>query len=290
VRTIHRAALATAAVLALAVLVPRAGDRPPPRTGPPTARAIRVLPPDSVIAGPILEQRRVGAYLLQIIHDTVAGDRIADVKLNGHRVFAVRAADVRFDPAGRDITGDRVPDVVVHQFSGGAHCCSRATVLSLGREQLLELGSFDGGHGDVELEDVNGDGVSEIKVGDWRFAYWRDYPFGDTEVPEVLFRYRDGRYQVACDLMRQAAPPPDAAELHARARELTDGWVTGDPPAEFWGFAVDLVYRGQADLAFSWLESSWPASVSGRAEFLRDLREKLRGSPCWSPPTGPQTT
>ncbi len=286
-RTIHRAAVATIAVLAIAaVLVPRAGDRP--RTGPPTARPIRVLPPDSVIAGPVLEERRLGGYLLRIIQDTVEGDRIADVMLNGRRVFAVRAVDVRFDPAGRDITGDRVPDVVVHQFSGGIHCCSRATVLSLGREQLVQLGSVDGGHGDVELEDVNGDGISEIKVGDWRFAYWRDYPFVDTEAPEVLFRYRDGRYEVACDLMRQ--PPPDASELEARARELTDGWVSGDPPAEFWGYAIDLIYQGNADVAFSWLESSWPASVPGRTEFVKDLRERLRGSPCWSPPADPQAT
>ncbi len=279
-RTLLRATVAVAAVLgAAAVLARRAGERSP--AGPPTSRPIRVLPPDTVIAGPVLAEHRVGAYLLQIIHDTVENDRIADIRRGGRRVYAVRAMDVRMDPVGVDITGDRVPDLVIHQFSGGLHCCSRATIFSLGPE-FAQLGSIDGGDGDIELEDVNRDGIPEFKVGDWRFAYWRQYAFVETQAPAVLFAYRNGGYEVACDLMR--SDPPEPAERRARARDLTDGWTSGDPPADFWGYAVDLVYQGHADVAFRWLETSWPPAVPGKAEFTRALRLKLRGSPCWSPP------
>lgn len=285
-RTTLRVVLATGVVLAVAALLaPRVGDR---RRATPTARAIRVLPPDSVIAGPVLVEHRVGGYLLQIIQDTLQHDRIADIKLNTRRVYAVRAMDIRFDPVGEDLTGDGIPEVVVHQFSGGLHCCTRATVLTLG-PTLVEVGSIDGGDGDVEFEDVDGDGIPELKVGDWRFAYWRDYAFADTPAPEILFRYRDGGYEVACDLMRDEPPTP--TELAARARELTEGWAAGDPPVDLWGYAVELVYKGHADLAFRWLDESWPPRLRAlRAEFIRALREKLRGSPCWSPPARRATT
>lgn len=278
---------ATAVVLGIAAfLAPRLRERPgSSRT--PTSRAIRVLPPDSVISGPVIAEHRVGRFLLQIIEDTLMRDRIGDIKLLGRRVYAVRAMDVRFEPVGVDITGDRVPEVVVHQFSGGVHCCTRATIFSLG-DSLVELGSINGMDGDVELEDVNGDGIPEVRVGDWRFAYWRDYAFVETLAPEVLFRYRDGGYAVACDLMRQS--PPDARELAVRARELTDGWRTDDPPADFWGFAVDLIYQGHAELAFRWLEDAWPADIPGKRDFIRDFRARLRGSPCWTPPSDAPAT
>jgi hypothetical protein len=82
--------------------------------------------------------------------------------------------------------------------------------------------------------------------------------------------------------MRQ--PPPDTAGLAERAKELSDGWVSGEPPAELWGYAVDLVYQGHPELAWHFFDLAWPPTVSGKREFLRDLQARLRGSPCWSPP------
>ena len=279
-----RLGLAAAVVLAIVAVVARtAGERSRPRRDTPSARPIRVLPPDSVLDGIVTAQHRVGPYLLRLLQDTAAGDDIADVTLNGHRVFAVRASDVRLELLGQDVTGDRVPDVVVQQFSGGVHCCSHATVLSLGPEFRI-AGSVDGADGDIEFEDVDGDRVPEAKVNDFRFAYWRDYAFVETQAPEVVLRYRNGGYQAACDLMREDAP--DQATMDSRARDLTDGWHDGDPPAEFWGYAVDLIYAGHADVAWRWLERAWPSGITGKAEFLRDLRERLKGSPCWSPPEG----
>ncbi len=280
-RPLLRYGLATTAVLgAAALLARRAGDRPVPQA-PPTARPIRVLPPDSVIAGPVESEHRVGDYRLRLVRDTVERDRIVDIAWRGHRVFAVRAADARLERVGEDVTGDRVPDVVVMLYSGGLHCCSSATVLSLG-DTLRVAGTIAGGDGDIEFDDLDGDGVPEVKVQDWRFAYWRDYAFVETAAPDVILRYRAGAYQPACDLMRIDAP--GERELRARARELSDGWLNGDPPAGLYAYALDLIYGGHADLAWRFFDLAWPRDAGDKAEFLDDFRRQLAGSPCWSPP------
>lgn len=287
-RTALRIVAATVVVLTVAALLARrAGERGTVRPDAPVAGPIRVLPPDSVINGPVEAESTVGRYQLRVVRDTIEGDEIIDIKLNGHRVFALRATDVRFEQAGKDLNGDKVPDVVVQAFSGGMHCCSQATVLSLG-DSLGHLGIIDGADGDITFDDIDNDGVPEVKVGDFRFAYWRDYAFAETQVPDVILAWRQGQYRPACDLMREDAP--SAATLARRARELTSGWTEGDPPASFYGYGVDLIYSGHPDVAWRWLNASWPAGVAGRDEFLGDLREKLRGGPCWSPPPSAGTS
>jgi hypothetical protein len=250
----------------------------------PVAPALRAIPPDSVIRGPVVDERRVGEFQIRIVDDSASRERVVDITHAGRRVFARRSADFRIERAGQDLTGDGQPDAMIVEFTGGLHCCTRATILGLGRE-FRDYGTIDGADGDVMLEDVNRDGVPEIKIGDFRFAYWRDVPFSDTPVPEVLLRFRRRGYEVACDLMRQ--PPPDDASLRETARELAGGWKTGDPPPEFWGFAVDLVYAGNADQAWRLFEVGWPPGNPGRDEFVRELRARLADSPCWRPAPAP---
>jgi hypothetical protein len=247
-----------------------------------TARPIRVLPPDTVIAGNVEDEHRVGEYLIQLVRDTLEGDRIVDIRLRNHRVFAVRAPDARLEHVGEDLTGDRVRDVVVLLHTGGAHCCTNGVVLSLGRDSLRRAGIVAGGDGEIQFEDVDGDGTFEVRVQDWRFAYWRDYAFNETAAPYVLYRYTSDGYQPACDLMREPAPTRGVLETHAR--ELSAGWTQGDPPSDVYEYLLELIYAGNAEQAWMFFDLVWPSSNPGKEEYRRDLRNQLRGSPCWSPP------
>lgn len=278
--------LAAAVILAVAAawLVRRrlAG---PASAALPTAPAIRAIPPDSVITGPVVEERRLGEYRLRIVEDSASRERVVDITQGGRRVFARRSTDFRFERAGQDLTGDGQPDLMLIEFTGGLHCCTRATILGLGRT-FKDYGTVDGADGEVTLEDVDRDGVPEIRVGDFRFAYWRDLPFSETPVPDLVLRFRGDGYEVACDLMRE--PPPDEATLRETARELGRSWQTGDPPAELWGAAVAMVYAGNPDQAWRLLEIAWPPGNAGREEFLRELRARLVDSACWRPaPSSP---
>ncbi len=44
----------------------------------------------------------------------------------------------------RDLTGNKTPDIIIGQYSGGSHCCTVATIVELGKNQLTELGRIDG--------------------------------------------------------------------------------------------------------------------------------------------------
>lgn len=259
----------------------RGRARPPE----PTAAPFLALPPDSEFTGPVEEEHRVGEYLLRVYADTAAKERIVDIKRAGRRVYAARAVTIQLNQIGRDITGDGMPDLVIEEFTGGMHCCTQVVVLGLG-DPLRVHGTIDGADGDVTFEDLDRDGIPEVRLQDWRFAYWRDYAFAETQAPEVILRFRDGAYRPACDLMRD--DPPDAAALAAKTRELRGDWESGDPPADLYGYAVDLVYAGHADLAWRFLDMAWPATIPGKAEFLRDLRSQLANSPCWSAPPAPR--
>ena len=275
-RTSVVSALVLAAALGLAWAIAAHG-----RADARVALPMRALPPDSDFAGRITAQQVVGPYQIRVYIDTSAGDQVLDIKRAGRRVYARRGEQLALDHVGEHLTGDRAPGLVVSEYTGGLHCCTRVTVLGLGPE-LRDYGTIEGGDGDVEFEDLDGDGVPEVRVGDWRFAYWRDVPFSDTPVPEVVLRFRSDGYRVACDLMR--VPAPDSTELLKKARRLGRGWASGDPPTDLWAYAVDLVYGGHPDLAWTFLDMAWPGAIPGKAEFVRDLREMLASSPCWGEP------
>jgi len=284
VRTPLRIALATAAVLGIgALLARRAGEPGRQARRDDMARSIRVLPPDSAIAGRVEEQHTVGRYALMLIADTTARETVVDIRREGRRVYAARAMNIRLERVGSDITGDGVPDVIVQAFTGGLHCCTQAIILSLG-DTLGDLGVIDGADGEIEFEDLDGDSLPEARIGDWRFAYWRDYAFVETVAPSVILKFQGDAFRPACDLMRD--DPPDERTLRQRAAELSRGWVAGDPPPDLWGYAVDLVYAGNADAAWHFLDLAWPERVGGKTEFIYDLRDRLTDSPCWSPAPG----
>jgi len=63
------------------------------------------------------------------------------------------------------------PEILFESYSGGAHCCTMALILTKQNNQWkpLKIGSFDGvPHG---LSDVNQDGIEEYITGDDQFLY-----------------------------------------------------------------------------------------------------------------------
>ena len=196
-------------------------------------------------------------------------------------------------PLSRDITGDGVPDLILLDYTGGAHCCHQYSILSLGKT-FKKIADIDGKDSQVLFKDINGDGVFELALADATFAYWNT-AFSESPLPKVVLQFQDGKYALARGLM--SAPPPLPAMLAARLKAVrSEMRPSADNPAALtiapalWNFMLDLIYSGNGDLAWKVFDQAWPDGAQGwcpdsgeitKEEFLSNFRKQLAESPYW---------
>src|SRR6266567_2643347 len=184
-------------------------------------------------------------------------------------------------PIGTDVTGLGIPDLVIGEWTGGAHCCFVFHVFELGPEKLRKAATIDGKHSDrAQFQDIDHDGRFEFLMNDWTFAYWRT-GFMQSPTPDLILRFRDGKFRLALDLMRK--PSPTDGELAQRAKDIAQKWDSFEsgPPHEYWGELLELIYSGNAESAWRFADQCWPRDKDGKEEFMRDFRKQLRQSPYW---------
>lgn len=176
---------------------------------------------------------------------------------------------------GLDITGDGIPNLVVFEYSGGAHCCGTFHVFELG-EEFRKIGSiFCGDYGPHAVKDLDGDGNWEFVVYDT--VYWGAWPPLEAPRPQVVLHYAEGTYGVVTELMRR--PAPSTAELQSQASEFQSIEDLGYRYTSSLGFAVDLVYTGHADLVEPFLEFLWPDAREERESLVQFLLAQMSNSP-----------
>ncbi len=86
----------------------------------------------------------------------------------------------------QDLDGDRTAEIVVQDFSGGAHCCTNTVVYSWQGDNFspVETGYLDGGGG--QFEDLDGDGRYEFVSADNAFLYAFSSYAGSFPPPLVM--------------------------------------------------------------------------------------------------------
>lgn len=190
-------------------------------------------------------------------------------------------------PMGRSINGDHRPNLVVEEWTGGAHCCSVFHVFEIGSRfrRVATIDALD--TEDAAFRDLRGDGTLQLVMRDWTFAYW-NASFADSTAPEVILRYRDSQYGLDTELMRK--PAPTRAELVAQAASLNSqfkfktskqprGRDLWEAPPELWGAMLDLIYAGNPGSAWQLCDYAWPADGAGKAAFLSEFKAQLMASP-----------
>lgn len=231
--------------------------------------------PDDIIGDRLLISRR-GCPTFTLDGWRIQIGEISDPDRDGPRVGI-----------GQDITGDGVPDLIVSDYSGGAHCCTTYHILSLGAWEVVTLQELDAGHAGAHFVDVDGDGLPEMRTMENAFAYWNG-PFAGSSFPKVTLKWIDGRYQVAGDLMRADAPSDSELRKRAAAIRTNEYWLrqlavdsSALPPADLWGEMIDLIYTGHADLAWQFFRDAWPDERPGRDMFLVDFIAQLTQCQYW---------
>ncbi len=180
----------------------------------------------------------------------------------------------RFVPIGKDITGKGIPNLVVSEWTGGAHCCSNTIVFELG-QNFQKLAIIDSGHSDTShFEKNSGTAGLVFKTYDFIFANWNTC-FADSPAPKLTLRYCDGEYRIADDLMRKPAPSKDMLQRLATHMRKKSTWIEEGPSPPLWSAMLDLIYSGNAKSAWLLFDMAWPKKAEGKDVFLKEFREQL---------------
>lgn len=183
-------------------------------------------------------------------------------------------------PMGRDITGSGQPEVVISEWTGGAHCCFRYHIFELGN-RIEERATIDAHDNYICRFRDDPDGKLDFVVYDSTFAYW-NASYAASPAPEVVLRYGPDGFQPATDLMRHPAPSQqDFEALVLEGRQTPPEKYGPFPNSRFWGIMLDLIYSGHADLAWKFCDSVWRGDAETKAKFLAEFRQRLARSIYW---------
>jgi len=250
-----------------------------------TRQAVRSFVPK----GPLQEEQSFGDYVVRTYR---MDEGSFEILRKGFRVHAAHGNSFRIGSIyeddktnslitiGSDITGDGKPNLVVSEWTGGAHCDFIFHIFEIGN-RFRHIQTINAEHSDgADFENVDDDPALEFPMLDWTFAYWRTC-FAASPAPLVILKYNGQKYEVAYDLMRKASlSHEDLIQIAKGIRETLD-WKQEQPPVELWARMLDLIYTGNMNQAWALVELSWPDEIDGKKDFLRDFKTQLAEGPFW---------
>lgn len=180
---------------------------------------------------------------------------------------------------GNDINGDFVPDVVVSEYSGGAHCCTTWHVFALG-SSMSELKIPDYDLDGFPFQDIDHDGRFEFILWESIFADWlSNSAYAELPTIRLIYAWRNEHYELAPDLMRRDPLTDDQLRglaLGIKWRpELGPEYV----PPELVGNLLDLIITGNANQIPRYLDFVWPHDRARSEAFVHTFLEQVSKSP-----------
>lgn len=185
-----------------------------------------------------------------------------------------------FPTPGTNVTGGDTPQIVVQTFSLGAHCCLAMYVVDLGPQVTVHEVPL-GGNYPTWFRKGGEAGDWEAVGFDNNFAYWHS-AFAFSSWPQLIYRFHEGRFELAADRMRRS--PPTANELTRDGSAVAAApWPEGEEgPKELLDKAIGLVYTGNMAAAVRFFDLAWKPGVAGREELKQELFScQLRKSDHW---------
>jgi hypothetical protein len=186
-----------------------------------------------------------------------------------------------------DVDGDGRGELILESYSGGAHCCFSYLIFSLGDTPAL-MARFEAQDSGAMLKDDDGDGIIEFHSEDMAFAYF-GAPFAASVRAPIVVVYDNGAFHLAEHFMRKPAPSED--EWKKRADGVRADWDNkevmdmtfdseewGRVPPSLWRNMLDLIYSGNGELAWKFLDELWPGDKPGKDAFRKDFEAQLATS------------
>lgn len=178
---------------------------------------------------------------------------------------------------GDDITGEGLPDLLVSEWSGGPHCCYTFHIFQLGdafkRVQSIPLRDAD------ESAFVTRPGVKGMLLNSSDYSAFAYFPSGFAGSPagRILLRFQDGRFRLDQARLKANAPKPGETGRCAKLFRQSHEWKHSQPMG-MWYYATDLIYTGNADEAWTFLDAAWGGSEADKTKYLKEYRARLQKS------------
>lgn len=114
-----------------------------------------------------------------------------------------------------------------------------------------------------------------------------------SPAPKIIFRYRDGHYHLASDLMKKPAPPREELKKFAQEiRQLFDRaqkkpeeadliltrWNPNYPVPQLWSKMLDLIYAGNETEAMTLFNEAWPDTYPDKQKALKRFNALTPGN------------
>lgn len=256
---------------------------------------ILLLPIFSLAIAGKSQERKFGKYEVSLSEDFQKGiGRIVvkqgkakvfeEVGFGNHYYFGNNFEPNSDEPpdvySGRNITGNGVTNLVVSNWTGGAHCCHFLSIFEIGKD-LKRLVTVEGRSASIRLVDLDDDSYPEIEFWDGaideNFTSYSMSPGG-----RVVLKFRKDRYEVATTLMKKPRPSSEKIKVLKQALEHSfEEEQTPNLPHIFLKTLMDLSYSGHFELALQLVEEAWPDKKPGLKEFKRKFSEALKDSQYW---------
>lgn len=176
-----------------------------------------------------------------------------------------------------DINGDGWPEIVLNDYSGGAHCCTRLIIVSLRPDAPVCVFAQDLGSASADIQDIDGDGRREISTNVFAEYALGSFAFGTYGVPVIYSAGRDGVYSVNTrNFSNIIESRYAAAKTEYESRSF-------DTPEEQDSTLINLFFlgymTGHRDEAFTFLRSLQPLDQNSDTP-TEKLTQSLR---MWAP-------
>ncbi len=243
----------------------------------------------------IWEKRKLGPYRTSLIQDFRTG--LGKIVILKGKVKVFKEAEVdyhyyfgnHFEPnadepadiySGHDITGKGVANLVISNWTGGAHCCHFLHIFELGNN-LKKLVTVEALSSSIRLVDLDHDGNLEIEFWDGaideKFACFARSPGG-----RVVLKFRKDHYEVATNLMKKLAPTARKMKrLKQNLKRSFKGEESPELPYAFLKVLMELSYSGHLKLALQVADETWPIEKPGLAKFKSEFSQALQKSQYW---------
>ncbi len=262
---------------------PSATTQPPTRTimPSPTAHFVypTVLPPQPLFPdltyqpGPLTDVNayRVQLWLRQGEDFYSTGNILTISSLGAEQTQLDYVIDQQLNL--QDVTADGLPELIVNEYSGGAHCCFTTRVFQFqpNLTRLLEsIPSNCGGR----FEDLRADGVPEFLTCDDRWAY-RYCPYAMSPLPLVVLEYRMGQGYVNASASYPEKYTEETARLLALAETAPSNQdaFDGTSKCAVLHLVLNLLYQGDAQSAWTAFDQYY--TYPDAAEFRADIEQVL---------------